>query len=283
MALSALGFSVMAIFVKRLGPALPQFELVFFRSFINFTLVLAAMLGLGEKLAVEARDAKLLTFRGVAGFVGVTCLFYSIGKLPLPVAMLLGWTSPAFVLLFSRLFLGEKVARTSHGASIVLAFGGLILLLNPKFGAEHWISLPLFPVAVALVGASAAGAAYVAVRAATARVGANVIVLYFTGIASLISLPLAAGDFRAPTTGQWMELLLLGIFATLGQLAMTRAYRHAPAGYVSTMSLLNAAFSAVFGWAFFEERLSSEQWAGMIALAAGIGSLTWSSKEPERG
>ncbi|MCM2322252.1 MAG: DMT family transporter [Oligoflexia bacterium] len=273
MAASALGFSCMAIFVKRLALTHANFELVFYRSIINFLLVLLVMMiGKEPFFPPEARKSwRVLLIRGVAGFSGASCLFYSIGQLPLPIAMMLSWSSPIFVILFSRLFLSERLTGGQVGG-IAIAFLGLLLLVRPEGASAHgaWIG----SVGIAIFGAACAGGAYVAVRAATARVGVNLIVLCFVGISALLSFPLAAPTLAWPSLRDAIELLLLGAFATFGQIAMTQGYRFAPAGVVSTMSLLTAAFSAFFGWALFDEWLTALQWLGMVVLAVGIIAIT---------
>lgn len=281
----------MAIFVKRLGSVLPEFELVFFRSVLNLFFVVILMLIHGEKFLPDVLHPKkaerktvfrlhlLLIFRGLVGFGGVSCLFYSIHHLPLPIAMLLGWTSPLFVMLFSRIFIGEKLAKAAWIA-VLLAFFGLLLLLNPHQGGAGVDSkgIPLHAIFIGITGAAMSGAAYVAVRAATARVGVNLIVVYFMIVSTSVSAPLAARDFQFPSWDQGWALLVIGISAAIGQVTMTHGYRYAPASRVSTMSLLNAAFSAFFGWWLFNERLTPIQWGGMAILASGIASLTWGER-----
>lgn len=278
MALSAAGFSTMAIFVKKLSPVIPQFELVFFRSFLNFGILLVWMLAVREPVRIPARAAgrqrRLLYFRAFAGFCGVSCLFYSLRHLPLPVAMLLGWSSPIFVLFFSSIFTGERIGARNL-AFVAAAFCGLGLLLFEPGSARMVEGLSWFGVLIALFGAAWSGAAYVAVRAATGVFGVNLIILYFTGISSLLALPLALQTWVLPPASSLMELTGLGICSTLGQVAMTHAYRFAPAGKVSTMSLLNAVFSAVLGALLFDERLGGAQIIGMFVLAGSIGALTW--------
>ena len=133
MTASAATFSGMAVYVKRLAPVMPQYELVFFRSFINFAWVLGLMLVRRERLW-PATGKPLLAFRGLVGFAGVVCMFYSISHLPLPIATMLNWCSPLFVILLSRVILRERMPSLS-AFFIPLAFAGLVLLLNP-FGAQ---------------------------------------------------------------------------------------------------------------------------------------------------
>lgn len=281
MSCSALGFSTMAIFVKRLGAVVPEFELVFFRSILNLLFVLGLMLVRREKLNLP-KDRNLhllLTFRGLVGFGGVSCLFYSIHHLPLPIAMMLGWCSPLFVILFSRIFLGERIAQTGLIA-VGLALVGLFFLLDPLglAGGAASARVLVGPVLIGIFGAAMSGAAYVAVRAATAQVGVNLIVVYFMMVSTLISAPLAIPGFRLVSSSEVFAIFMVGISAAIGQVAMTHGYRYAPASRVSTMSLLNAAFSAFFGWWLFNEQLASLQWGGLVILATGIAFLTWSKK-----
>jgi drug/metabolite transporter (DMT)-like permease len=270
MTASALAFSAMAVFVKRLAPVVQQFELVFFRSAVNLAWVLALM-GARRELFWPKRGKKILVFRGLVGFAGVACMFYSISHLPLPVATMLNWCSPLFVILFSRLVLAERMPAWS-GLFIPLAFAGLVLLLNPmdaQSGGLQWTA--------ALIGLGAAvfgGMAYVAVRVATATVGVNMIVLFFVGVSTLASAPWAAADFLRPSSDQWVELICLGSFATLGQLTMTKAYRYAPAGVVSMMNLLNPVFGAAFGIVLFHESLAAFQWMGIALVGVSILGLT---------
>jgi drug/metabolite transporter (DMT)-like permease len=270
MAVSALGFCSMAVFVKRLSPQLPGFELVFFRSLINLVLVLAWMRG-------QIRSVKpsgVLFGRGVAGFIGIVCLFYSVSHLPLPVAMLMSWSSPIFVLIFSRVFLKERVARRSL-LWIVGVFLGLDLLLG-RVETDAAVLFDFLPILIGLTGACCAGLAYVAVRAASQRqISSSTIVLYLAGVSTILSLPLALADFKIPSGNQWTELFALGCLATVGQVAMTRAYRYARAGVVSTMGLLNAVFSSLFGWMLFGETLGAWQWVGLSIMTLSLAGLSF--------
>jgi len=274
MLLSAMGFSIMSVLVKRLGTSVPHMELVFFRSAVNFVIVLVSMALLGESYFPPRPG--LLFFRGLMGFCGVTCLFYGISHLPLSIASMINWSSPLFVILFSRIFLKERIGARSAWW-VAVAFVGLVFLVRPDTGSGSG-SLPMMGVGIAVAGAAFGGMAYVAVRAATARVGVNAIVLYFTGTATILSLPFAIPVFRIPDASALVQLLGVGAFAAWGQFCMTQGYRHAAAGLVSTMGLFNAVFSMLWGWWFFSEALAPVQWMGMTLLAAGVALATRASR-----
>jgi drug/metabolite transporter (DMT)-like permease len=266
----AAGFAVMAYFVKKLGHRIPPFETVFFRSLVNLVCMTIWMRATRHVWKpVSRRDLSLLGLRATAGFVSLCCYFYSLQNLPLSIAGLVSWTSPLFVAVFSALFLGERLPPRAL-LCIGGAFAGLVLLLAP--GQVGLADLSGVTLAIGFFGAACAGAAYVTVRAASRRLSPNLIVFGFVFLATLASLPLAAAQYVQPTWADGWELLAMGLAATWGQVAMTRAYQHAPAGIVSAMGLLTAVFSALLGVWAFGETLAVEQWLGIVVV---VGSLAW--------
>jgi drug/metabolite transporter (DMT)-like permease len=271
MALSAVFFSSMAVFVKKLSGRVPSSEAIFFRGGLNLLLVLP--------LAARERNwmpngQGLLVLRGVAGFAALVCFFHSIAELPLSVAALINWSSPVFVILISRFTVGEAFPLRGW-IGVACALTGLSLLLRPIGGWGHAVgaSIPPLTALIAVLGSFFSSVAYVAIRAASHRVGPHTIVLYFSAVVTLLSLPLGAHEgFSA--WGFEKEVLIalvaMGGFASVGQIAMTQAYRHAKAGVAATMNLMTAAFSTVWGAVLFHENLSLIQWTGMLGLALGI-------------
>lgn len=281
MTVSALGFAVMVGLVKLLSGKIPVWETVFFRSAAN--LAFAALWLLARREQLVRKERPLLLFRGVMGSVSLLCLFYSIGHLPLTIAMMTSWSSPVFVVLYSWLFLKE---RTSWSQMVSLAGGlaalALILDLHASAVGTDFGSGAVSGGLVAFVGAACAGWAYLAVRKASATVSVMQIVFHFAGVATLVSMPLAFAGWVSPAPADLLWLVLMGLSATLGQVAMTSAYRFARAGVVSTMGLLTSAFSALIGWFGFGERLLGSQWAGIAILALAVGYLSLSSARAAR-
>jgi len=55
------------------------------------------------------------------------------------------------------------------------------------------------------------------------------------------------GTFTMPKNEDWIFIILLGIFATLAQIYMTKAYSFAKAGIIGTISYSNIVFSIILG------------------------------------
>lgn len=271
MVVSGFAFTGMSVYVKRLSSHVDQSALVFFRSAIN-AFVAWVLVRMGRRKVWPPRLKRVLVLRGFAGFSSLVCLFYGLSRLPLPIASLLSWSSPVFVLLFSFLFLQER-PQAGFLPKVVLVFAGLLLVLLPGsglLGESGQAPLSWTAVGIGLLGAVFGGAAFVAVRAATAELSTEVIVLWFTGLATILSLPWFVYRFVPIDPRDSMELVFLGLFASLGQISMTQGYRHAAASVVSSMSLMNAVFFAVAGWLVFGEILGPIQWVGMLVMAIGV-------------
>src|SRR5438105_1170275 len=121
MLLAAILFASMGVLIKLLH-RLPTWEIVFFRSVINFSCLLPWWRQ--YPLSAEWRkEAWILILRGVAGCLSMFLLFYAIENMKLADAMMLNYSSPIYVLLFSAFLLGESLNAVAVGF-LFLAFIG---------------------------------------------------------------------------------------------------------------------------------------------------------------
>jgi drug/metabolite transporter (DMT)-like permease len=81
MLLSAFAFSVMSVLVKWAGQRLPSQEIVVARAAVSLVLSWLMLRRAGVDLWGHARGWLLL--RGVFGFLGLSCVFYSLTHLPI--------------------------------------------------------------------------------------------------------------------------------------------------------------------------------------------------------
>ena len=66
-----------------------------------------------------------------------------------------------------------------------------------------------------------------------------------------------------------MRSVGIGLTAASGQLSLTAAYRHAPAGKVSLISYATIVFSAFFGWLIWSEMPDALSFAGGFLILSG--------------
>ena len=78
---------------------------------------------------------------------------------------------------------------------------------------------------------------------------------YFAAIGSALSLLPLPWLWQTPSYSQMLWLLLLGTFATIGQLLLTRGMACAPAARIGPFTFFSVVFGALLGWIFWEETL----------------------------
>ncbi|RUS14231.1 hypothetical protein BC937DRAFT_94154 [Endogone sp. FLAS-F59071] len=179
MALSALAFSFMALFVKVAGVLLPSLEIVLARSVVQlvFGLAACAILGLNPLGAKDLRG--WLVLRGLAGSVGLALFFYSLTLLPLVEATVLFFLGPTITIFLAH-FLDSTPLRSSDTLFTILSLLGVALLARPQLvGAKPRAPEDAWPLAAALLGAFMSAGAYVTARKVGRAVHFMVHVVYF--------------------------------------------------------------------------------------------------------
>jgi drug/metabolite transporter (DMT)-like permease len=268
MLVSAAAFAGMTAAAKLVGARLPVFELVFVRAL--FSVVLTALLLRRAGVPLLGTRRPLLLLRGVLGFCGLGCSFYSVIHLPLAEATLLQFMHPVFTVALAATLLGERIGR-GVPLGIPLALVGLVLVVRPGF-LFGGVAAPLdpFAVGVAIAGAFFAADAYVTVRH-LARTGEHplAIVFSFPAVTLALSLPLVVADFVWPRGVEWLWLAVTGATAQLGQMALTRGIQLLPASRATVYSYTQIVFATALGAWLFAETPGALTIAGAALVLGG--------------
>jgi len=242
--ISAFGFAAMSAFVKVSGD-LPAFEKTFFRNLVSLFVASIIVFKNKDKFFGKKENQKLLLVRSLFGTVGIVFNYYSIDHLILSDANMLNKLSPFFAIIFSALFLKEKI-KTQHIIALAIAFIGMVFVVKPSFSFE------MFPALIGILGGIAAAAAYTCVRVLGEREKAHTIVFYFSLCSSIIILPFMIMTYEPMTLIQFLYLVCAGVFASIGQFGITLAYKYAPAKEISIFDYTNIVFAAIISFALFE-------------------------------
>jgi drug/metabolite transporter (DMT)-like permease len=99
-------------------------------------------------------------------------------------------------------------------------------------------------------------------------------VFYFAlGSAVAGAIGMAVGGISAWHWASAAWLLPIGLFASLGQWCMTRAYSHGATLVVANLQYSGIVFGAVYSLLLFGDRLPLAGWAGMVLIvASGIAA-----------
>ena len=264
--LSALSFTGMNTFVRLAGD-LPTMQKVFFRNFVAMVFAFFAMLKAGDSFKPKKGSVKYLLLRSAAGLAGIFGNFYALDKIELSDASMLNKMSPFFALVFSALFIKEKV-KPKQAIAIAVAFIGSLFIIKPTFANTN-----LFASLAGFAGGMAAGGAYTCVRWLGIK-GENgrLIVLFFSVFSCILTVPYLIFDYHYMTAFQWFSLLMAGVFAAGGQFAITAAYTHAPSREISVYDYSQIIFAAIVGFFVFGDVPDLWSFVGYIII---ISMAVW--------
>jgi len=253
MLLASFSFAFMGGFAKVVSQTLPPVEVTFFRNIFGVVLV-----GLSIwKVPLKQTGGKplLLLFRGSMGFAALLAYFYIMAHIPLGEAVTYNKTSPIFVAIFAYLFLNEKLHKSALLA-IVIGFVGIVLVAQPEGGSfDKYDILGIF-------SGIGAALAYTSIRELRKYYDTRAIVMSFMGVGTVAPLLLMLATpyvevseefdwmfavFVMPQGLEWVYVIAVGLFATMSQLLMTKAYELTKAGIVGTISYSNIVFAVIIG------------------------------------
>ena len=237
MVAAACSFALMAASSKMM-PELPSFEKVFVRSLISVVLTVWMIRRAGGWVAPKRKA--LLFWRAVFGFIGLTCYFEAIDRIPLGTAVTVYNMTPLFAALVGLLFLGEGL-KWLQGVSLFVGLGGVAIIKG--FTPEVTWNGVLFALGTAFFSAIA----YSCIRVLNRSEHPLTIVLAFP----LVSIPLAViaggAHFRWPVGAEWLWLLALGFATQGGQVCLTHALKYHTASRATQIGFVGVIFAMLLG------------------------------------
>ena len=271
MVLAGLCFSATGVFVKLSGEVgVVVWTVIFGRSAV--IAVMTYFLSKIQKVSLSFKEPKWLLSRCITGFSAMACYFYAIPLIPLTTAVVLQWTSPLFVALFSGYLIKEKVSPFLFGC-IGIAFAGTVLIISPSFEAIEINAI------YALASGILSALAYLSIRELRTTASSESVVFWFAVFCIIVSLPLSAKELTTLSSYEIQILLGVGITAGVGQIGMTRAFHAAKAAYIGAFSYSTVVVSWIYGLFIFDEVLSSWDMLGtLLIVGSGIILATTSPK-----
>ena len=270
MLLASLLFALMGVCVKLASVAYSTSEIVMYRGLFGvvFLFVISRVNHVSLKTTMPLRHFG----RGMVGVIALWMWFYTIGKLPLAMANTLNYMSPiwiAAILFGMNWWRGKTRYDWKLTSAIVLSFVGVVLLLQPSM---HKDQLPT--ALIALCSGVLAALAYLQVRKMGLLGEPETRVVFYFSLTSALS-----GSAACLVDSGWhiydlrgaVLLMLVGLFASTAQLAMTRAYRLGNPLFTANLSYCGIIFSSVLGVIVWQDQLSSLSWFGIfVIMASGI-------------
>lgn len=266
----AFAFTVMSTLAHLVRDRFTWQTIAIGRASVPFVLTgFSALLGGGQLIVC---GPKALWLRSLAGSTSLVCTFYALTRLPVADALTLTNLFPIWVALLSWPLLRQRPGLFVWGC-VVSAVCGVVLIQQPHAPegnlATAAATVASFTSALAMIGLHR-----------VQGVDARGIVWHFS-LVSLVFAGLAGGFLEGrlpvqpvpPTALSWVELVGVGLSATIGQLCLTKAFTLGIPSRVSVVGLSQVGFALLFEVALEHRSYDLSSLIGMALILAPTASL----------
>ena len=208
MILSALSFASMQV-VVRMSREIPTMEQICVR---NLFILIVSFFIIRKKRGSYYGPKKYQPYlfgRSFFGFLGLITLFYASSHAAQGDVTVLNKLSPIFVTLLAAVFMKEKLSPIQIPA-LALSVIGAFIVFRPSFQSDP------FPLVVALLSAITSGVAYTFLGYFKGKVDGITVIMHFSTFSVFGSLPFVISNFVMPDPRQFMLLMLISLFGSLG-------------------------------------------------------------------
>lgn len=283
MVVATAAFVGMSVCVKVLRQAgLSTAEVIFFRTAPGL-LWLWFELRVRRRLELRPRRRDLVYLRSLFGVAAMATSFFAVQALSLIQHNVLSLLQPVFVALLAPLLLRERLHALVLLA-LVLAAGGALLVIAPD---AEFTAVPLVPALLGVASALLSALAHMMIRRTAASEHPEVVVFHFAMHSTLFGLlwSVGAGEFgrlfALVSSATLLPLLGVAVLGLFGQLAMTRAYGHAPAVLVSIVAYVGIPMSLLADLLVWDAHAGLSAALGAVLMVAA-GLLLTRSPQPQK-
>ena len=244
-----------------------------YRVLLGFTLLLPIFLVFKfNLLKVEKRQLIFLALGGAIGVaLGIIAYFYAVKLISASIAVILLYTYPVFVLIFSRKFLGEKVTRLKVLAAVLVLIGCFLTVKGYNLPS---VKLNFAGILIGLVSSLSFTFYTILSRFMLSNISEETVTFYTLGFGGVILLMINILTGNASpilNVKFWFLILLLAIIPTV--LAFTffifglKNVEAGRAGVYTTSEIISAL---ILAYAILGERLEVLQLIGALVVFFSI-------------
>jgi drug/metabolite transporter (DMT)-like permease len=258
--------SLMDAGLKTLAPHYSPLQVTAMRSMSTLPLtlvwILASAGGLRQLVRVRFH---LHLLRAAIGIGMLTSFTYGVRHLPLSEAYTIFFVAPLLITALAAPLLHERVG-TARWVAIAVGFAGVVIVLRPS-GAGI-LSTPGLAVLGTAIG--------YAISAITVRVlgrtdSTQSMVFWLMVLISLGAGTLALPGWRPIQSPHWLVIGGIAVTGSVGQWAITEAFKHAEASLIAPLEYTALAWGVVLDWIFWHTLPGARTFVGAaVIIASGI-------------
>jgi len=257
--------------VRYLAEDMHPFVVAFYRNIFGLITALPLILKIGIS-GLRMKRPGLMFLRSVIGIFAMLLWFYGLSRVPTTEATALSFSAAIFAAISAVVVLGEKI-NLRRTVAIVGGLIGVMVVLQPSsdsFNPYMWLII----IACVFWGLS-----MTTVKILTRTESTISIVVWMSLYLVVFSLPPALMYWQWPDWEHLFLLALMGAFATLGHLCMTRAVSLADITSVMSIDFMRLIWAALIGVFFFKDAFYLHTWIGaLIIFVTGLYIIFRESK-----
>ena len=266
MIMSVLFFSFMDILIK-ITDEYAVGQVMFFRAVFGLIPIFFLIPKNRLRDFYKTKHVSLHFFRSFFGAIAMAAIFVGLRNLQLAEVTSLAFSGPIWVVIFSMIFLSEKI-RAKRWVAVGLGFIGVLIISKPGFDNLNYYYI--FPIIFCI---GFAGVSILIRKLTLAGESVWLIAFYFSvasGLGGLATFPL--GDWIMPTKYDLVLLILVGLLGGIANLTLTQSYKLAEVTLTTPLKYLSLVFAVIYGFYFFNEvpSINTLLGAGLIVISSGI-------------
>jgi len=247
MILSVLFFSLMDVLIK-ITNEYDVGQVMFSRAIFGLIPIFFLIPKNRIKNFYKTKNKLLHFYRSFVGAVAMYAIFVGLRNLQLSEVTSLAFSGPIWVVIFSILFLGEKI-RAKRWIAVALGFVGVLIISKPGFDNLNFYYI--YPIIFTL---GFAGVSIFIRKLTLAGEPIYLIAFYFSlcsAIFGLFTLPF--GGWVIPSSYDLVLLILIGLLGGIANLLLTKSYQLAEVSLITPLKYLSLVFAIIFGFYLFDE------------------------------
>ena len=263
------------VVIKFLGEEYSVIQLTVFRNVAGVIPLFVLILYTKEYLSVFKNvNNKFIFLSLIRGFCFLAMnifIFISVINLEFATAMTLTFSSPFFIVIFSIIFLKDRVGIYRWSA-IFLGFLGVVLIMKPTSEIYNFYSI--FPILTAVAWAmQVIVLKFIPDGHSTAKI--QLYTLIFNVLGGVFLFFITTGHVEIKSSQDFLLMTLTGILGGTAAILFIYAYRLISASKMASFEYFGIPSSFVLGWLFFNEAPWSQLFPGVLVIVLAGMIIIW--------
>lgn len=224
-----------------------------------------------QEVLPHARRPLPLLLLGASILGAITCYVLALEHLPIANTLALSFVQPFFIVILSRLLLGEIVGPL-RWLVVLVGFAAVVMIIRPA-------AVGFQPASILPVLSGGCMAIYViTIRKSAGTLSALATTFYTHVTSALLAAPVAFLLWKEMGADEWLLILELSVIGLAVQYFIIKAYELAEASLIAPLTYTEMIGAILAGWWFFNEFPDSVTLFGTLILIGCALMTIWQGR-----